>query len=278
MAYYKEKLRAARFRFRLATNSLRLLPDFIIIGAQKSGTTSLFHYLAQHPQVKPSFTKEVHFFDGGKKPEIDTFAKGTFWYRAHFPLYTGKSREFITGEASPLYIFNPLAPQRISNLVPQVKLIALLRNPVERAISHYFHEKRKGREQLSILEAFEAEEDRIRAVLRQQNYKSLNFIHHTYLKRGLYAEQLDRYLRLFDSQQLFIIQSEDFFSNPGQILSKICRFLNINDKYPFANLNPRNIGYNKHRIEDAVLEYLIQYYLPHNQRLCNLLGQSFTWE
>jgi len=278
MPLYKENLRAARFGFRLATSSLRLLPDFIIIGAQKSGTTSLFEYLARHPQVKPSFTKEVHFFDGGKNPEIDTFAKGTSWYRAHFPFNTGERRRFITGEASPLYLFNPLAPERIFNLVPEVKLIALLRNPVERAISHYFHEKRKGRELLPAHEAFQAEESRIEAALEQHNYKSLNFIHHSYLKRGIYAEQLDRYLHLFDKQQLLLIKSEDFFSNPGQVLAKACRFLNINNKYEFANLKPRNIGYNKHSVEDSVRDYLIQYYRPHNQRLCNLLNQKISWK
>ncbi|WP_291323737.1 sulfotransferase domain-containing protein [Desulfonatronospira sp.] len=278
MPFFKEKLRAVRFGCRLATSSFRLLPDFIIIGAQKSGTTSLFHYLTLHPQVKPSFTKEVHFFDGGKKPEIDTFAKGPSWYRAHFPLYTQKGRGFITGEASPLYIFNPLAPQRIFNLVPEVKLIALLRNPVERAISHYFHEKRKGREQLPALEAFQSEKSRIEAALGQHDYKSLNFIHHTYLKRGLYAEQLERYLQLFDKQQLLLIKSEDFFNSPGEALAKTCGFLNINDKHHFSNLTPRNIGHNKHSIDNPVREYLMQYYLPHNQRLCNLLGQNFTWE
>ncbi len=277
MSFYKEKLRSARFNFRLATSSLRLLPDFIIIGAQKSGTTSLFHYLARHPQVKPSFTKEVHFFDGGKNPDVDTFAKGSPWYRAHFPLNTGKSRGFTTGEASPLYILNPLAPQRISELVPEVKLIALLRNPVDRAISHYFHEKRKGREQLPILEAFDAEEKRVQHVLRQGDYKHLNFIHHTYLKRGLYAEQLERYIKLFDRRQLLIIKSENFFNDPGRNLMQICQFVGIDYSFDFPDLSPRNTGNNKKPIDPEVRSYLDDYYRDQNQRLYTLLDRDLGW-
>ncbi|MFO7955055.1 sulfotransferase family protein [Thioalkalivibrio sp.] len=140
-----------------ATWSKRGLPDFIIIGAQKSGTTSLYAYLSQHPQLFPSSTKEVHFFDGGLDPSVDTFKKGMPWYRAHFPLRKNMGANQRTFEASPLYIFNPLAPERIANVVPNVKIIALLRNPTERAISHFFHERRRGREPLAIDEALEKE-------------------------------------------------------------------------------------------------------------------------
>ena len=98
------------------------MPDFIIIGAMKSGTTSLFHYLRQHPSLTPSYKKEVHFFDGGRKPSADNYEKGKSWYQSHFPLKWSVRNDRKTFEASPLYIFNPLAPQRIYELLPDAKL------------------------------------------------------------------------------------------------------------------------------------------------------------
>ena len=116
----------------------RSFPDFIIIGAQKSGTTSMYAYLEQHPDIIGSLNKEIHFFDGGTNPKVDNFKKGINWYKAHFPLCENVENKKIF-EASPLYIFSPLVPKRIANYIPKVKVIALLRNPSDRAISHYFH-------------------------------------------------------------------------------------------------------------------------------------------
>lgn len=273
----RRKKRVVRFLFRRATSALRCLPDFIIIGAQKSGTTSLFNYLSQHPQVRPSFTKEVHFFDGGKDPSIDTYAKGIDWYRAHFPLHANKGHEVITGEASPLYLFNPYAPERIARDLPGVKLIALLRNPVHRAISHYYHEKRKNREPLPILDAFDAEKNRIRSVLKQQNYKNLSYINYTYLKRGHYAEQLERYLNLFSRNRILILKSEDFFSQPTAILSRTCKFLGVDHTFRFPDLTPHNTGKNKKNIDQKVMDYLEDYYHSHNMQLYSLLDTNMKW-
>jgi hypothetical protein len=198
-----------RYRYRLfwpyrqATWRRRILPDFIIIGAMKSGTSSLFAYLSQHPQLYPSCKKEVHFFDGGLNPKIDTFEKGQAWYRAHFPLTSKMSIDSKTFEASPLYIFNPLAPKRIFDLVPNVKIIAVLRNPIERAISHYFHEKRKNRESLPIYEALLNEEKRLEPVIKRKDYKNRIFIDYSYKTRGLYKEQLESCVKLCRSRYRF---------------------------------------------------------------------------
>ena len=278
MSSFKTKSRRVSFFARLSTSRLRRLPDFIIIGAQKSGTTSLFNYLSRHPQVIPSFTKEVHYFDGGKDPGIDTYARGSGWYRAHFPIKTMSGRYTLTGEASPLYIFNPAVPQRIFRLLPQVKLIALLRNPVERAVSHYYHERRKGREPLSILEAFDSEAKRIQTALQEKDYKNLNFINFTYLKRGLYAEQLERYFNFFDKNQILIIKSENFFTNPGRAMIPVCRFLGIDHNFSFTDLKPRNTGKNKKPVAPEVRKYLEDYYSDQNQRLFSLLGNNLGWE
>jgi len=205
-SWVKTPVRRLTWQYRQATWCSRALPDFIIIGAQKSGTSSLYYYLIQHPQLLPSFRKETHFFDGGKCPSVDNFEKGQAWYRAHFPLRKNISNNQKTFEASPLYIFNPLAPRRIYDLVPEVKIIALLRNPTERAISHYFKEKRKNWESLSIYEALQEEEKRLESVIKEKDYKNDIFIHHSYKSRGLYKDQLERYLNYFPWQQILVIK------------------------------------------------------------------------
>ena len=146
--------------YRQATSHRRTLPDFIIIGAQKCGTTSLYFYLSQHPQLLPSSIKEVHFFDRGGNPMMNTFQKGPSWYRSHFPYQK-------TFEASPSYIFHPLVPRRIFELVPDVKIIALLRNPTERAIAHFFLRKKRNQEPLSLDEVPLIEEKRLESIIKE---------------------------------------------------------------------------------------------------------------
>jgi len=147
--------------FGTLTSWMRMMPDFLIIGAQRCGTTSLFNYLSQHPDIYPSFPKEVHYFS-------NYYKKGTAWYRSHFPLTWQKKyrelvqgRKFMTGEATPYYFSHPHAPRRIFNALPKVRLFLLLRNPVDRAFSHYQYEVKMGIESLSFEEAIDKEEDRL---------------------------------------------------------------------------------------------------------------------
>lgn len=255
----------------------RALPSFLIIGAQKCGTTSLYDYLEEHPQLWGAYTKEVHFFDGGLDPTINDFQKGEPWYRANFPLTnTIKSKEH-TFEASPLYLFNPLAPKRIFEMIPQVKLIAVLRNPTDRAISHYFHEKRHHREPLAIAAAMDAEEERLAPHWRTQNYKSETFIHLSYKSRGHYLEQLERFLEYFPRKNLLILESEGFFQNPSATLRQVCEFVDIEPNVQFNNLNPRNIAPNRVKVPAEVYHQLDRYFAPHNQRLYEFLGKQFSW-
>ncbi len=186
-------LRRLVWEYRQATWRTGSLPDFIIIGAQKSGTTSLYSYLSQHPQLLPSIHKAVHFFDGGLDESADNFEKGEAWYRAHFQLRMHAHER--TFEASPLYIFNPLAPKRIYDLVPEAKIIAVLRNPTERAISQYFHEKGgKNRDPLSIREALREEETRLKAAVRAKDYKQQFYTSLLQEPWPCYKVQLERYL------------------------------------------------------------------------------------
>jgi hypothetical protein len=255
----------------------RYLPDFIIIGAQKSGTSSLYYYLSQHPHLRPSYKKEVHFFDGGLDPNVDNFNKGQAWYRSHFPLKWNTSNNQKVFEASPLYIFNPLAPQRISELIPEVKLIAILRNPMERAISHYFHEIKRGRESLPVMEALQAEEERLIPVIDKQDYKNDIFIHHSYKSRGLYHEQIKRYLDYFPMSNILVINSETLFTQPDDTLRRIFQFVGIDTAFTVKDLKPRNVGSNKTKIDPGVHEYLEDYFLFHNQKLYELIGKNYGW-
>ena len=262
---------------RRATWASRALPSFLIIGAQKCGTTSLYDYLTEHPQLWDAYIKEVHFFDGGLNPAIDDFEKGESWYRANFPFKDAMEEQEHTFEASPLYLFNPLAPQRIHGLIPNTRLIAILRNPTERAISHYFHEKRHHREPLDIADAMDAEEKRLAPKLKNKDYKSETFIHLSYKSRGLYLEQLERFLDYFPRENLLVLESETFFQDPKATLHQVCKFVDIDPNYQFKNLKPRNIAPNRVKVTAEVYNYLDSYFEPHNQRLYDFLGEKYTW-
>lgn len=212
--------------YRLASAPFRGLPDFLVIGTQRGGTTSLYNALIQHPLVRGSSHKEVHYFDLNH-------AKGPMWYQSHFPLMCGRPRgaTLVTGEASPYYLFHPCAAERVQELLPNVKLIALLRNPVDRAISHYHYMVRLGREPLTLDDAvarepyrLAGEADRIRA---DPHYHSMNHRRYSYLSRGLYLNQILDWTKHFSRHQLLVLDSETFFQKPGTGLNKVFAFLEL---------------------------------------------------
>jgi len=265
-------------KFRYSTANIRTIPDFMIVGAMKSGTTSLFHYLIQHPELIPSLRKEVHYFDGGLNPNYDNFERGIKWYRSNFPLNMLIQKEHKTFEASPLYLFNPLAPERIYNCLPDLKIIAILRNPTERAISHYFHERRKGREHLSIEEALRLEEERLKPVIESKDYKNITFIHYSYKKRGHYSIQLERYLKFFPWERILILESEKLFSQPYETLKKIFRFLEVDPNFKIKDLAPQNQSNNRIHIDEEIYKYLRNYFKPYNKSLYELIGEKYDWD
>jgi hypothetical protein len=271
------RLKQGFMPYRHATSANRVLPDFLIIGAMKSGTSSLFAYLQQHPQLIPSCKKEVHYFDGGGNPDVDKYAKGEAWYRAHFPLRGKLGSGSITFEATPIYIFNPLVPKRVSELVPDVKIIAVLRNPTERAISHYFHAKRIKKETLPIYEALVQEEKRLQPVIERKDYRNWMMVHYSYKKRGLYEEQLRRYLEYFPRKQMLIVSSEDLFGDLHGTLERIFDFVGADTDFRIDDIRARNIGYNRVECDARVYDYLDNYFLPHNQALYELVGEDFGW-
>jgi Sulfotransferase domain len=272
--------RDARMFVRRLQGSRRVLPDFLIIGAQKSGTSSLFRYLDQHPQVRGSVPKEVHYFDGGLEADVDTYALGEGWYRAHFPL-RAEMGPCLAFEASPLYMLHPLAAERIQALLPRVRLVAILRNPTDRALSHYFHNVRNNalrhfREDLAPGAAMDAEEARLAPVLAAGDYKSEAFRAYSYKARGRYLEQLQRYLDRFPRENLLVLRAEDLFEDPGALMDRLADFLGL-DRAHRADFKPANVGANREPVDAGVRAALDAYFAPHNRALYEALGQDFGW-
>lgn len=189
--------------------------DFLVIGAQKCGTSSFYQYLAENLMIEPAKTKEIHFFDF-------FHAKGKAWYHGHFNFKKGT----LCGEASPFYIFHPKVAERVKKYNPKTKLIVLLRDPVERAISHYRMNIKKGFDDRPFSEAIRAEEvvlagkinpDMPGNALQQFSYKS----------RGLYAVQLHHWLKYFNKDQLLVLNYHHFFTDPWQQIQPVYRFLKV---------------------------------------------------
>lgn len=256
---------------------MRCLPNAIIIGAQKSGTSSLFSYLTQHPEIRGSSRKEVHFFDGGSVPGVDNFKKGKNWYRAHFPLATGRVEKRII-EATPSYLFVPSVPARIAQLLPDAKLIVVLRDPVERAISHFFHEVRGGREKRPIMSALVEEEDLLEPIWKSGDYKNRQFLSFSYKARGRYAEQLSRYFGFFSRDRILVLSSKALFEKTDETLARIFTFFDVEGSIrSVRDQRPKNVGTNKSAVETSVREYLANYYAPHNETLYAMLGEQVDW-
>jgi sulfotransferase family protein len=275
--HVKKAYTATRHLWRLTTAPVRTLPDFLIIGAQKCGTTFLYQLLVQHPHVKPAFAKEVHYFDLN-------FERGDNWYRSHFPLQMRNSRTCITGEASPYYLFHPHAPRRASAVVPDAKLVVLLRNPVDRAYSHYQHQVKrviKGQtpETLPFEEAIEVEErilpGEVSKMLQNEYYASSTHRARSYLSRGIYIDQLLAWSRFFQRKRMLILKSEDLFSDTTNVLERMLDFLEIPHWAPETYSIPNKREYTG--VSPLIRQRLDEYYKPHNQRLYEYLGVDLGW-
>src|SRR6266851_5277975 len=250
MTIQKVAENAANF-YRALTSPIRLMPDFLIIGAQKSGTTSLYYYLVEHPYIGQSSTKEVHYFESRYK------------------------ETFITGEASPSYLSHPHAPGRAAKLLPQAKLIVLLRNPVGRAYSQYRHNIGLGFEKLSFEDAIASQEERTKTekekLLANEYHSSHIYNRYAYLERGIYADQLEAWFKYFPREQMLILRSEDFFADPAPVCAQTLDFLHV-PPMRIAALEKEYKQYNKSKdttssqMSPQMRKYLIDYYQPHNVR------------
>jgi len=236
------------------------LPDFVIIGAPKCGTTYLYHLLTKHPHVEPAAFKETHYFNL-------LFDKGTEWYRGCFPPPKWKDgRRTITGEATPGYLSSRWAPKRMAEVIPQARLIALLRNPVDMTYSAYqYFRVRHGRGTGTFEETIETYFDR-------PHNKHL-------IRQGVYVDHLLRWQRFFGDEQILVLKSEDLFERPRQTLKRVLDFLELPDWKPEASeLHDKlNKGSYERRMDPATRRRLEDYFEPHNRRLYKHLGVDFGW-
>ncbi|MEP7368268.1 MAG: sulfotransferase domain-containing protein [Dermatophilaceae bacterium] len=246
-------------------------PSFLVVGTKRGGTTSAYHWIAQHPQVAPCRTRKgTHYFDVN-------FERGERWFRSGFegPRAPWK----ITGEASPYYMFHPLAPRRIAETLPAVHLIVVLREPVARAWSHHQYEVARGSEDLAFETALDLESKRLEGeeerLTEDPSYESFEHRHHSYLARGLYAEQLGRLLDLFPRDQLLVLQSEELFADPRGQLDRVWDFLGLERVRldGLQALKPGTYG----AMPPKVRTRLQSYYAEHNQELYSLPGIDFRW-
>ena len=280
----RRQLAEGRVRVRQVTSRARSLPDVLIVGAQRSGTSSLYKYLGAHPQVYPSLRKEVEYFS-------TRFDEGEGWYRAHFPLAATRalrsrrrSQPTLAFEATPDYLLHPSAAHRAAQLIPEAKIIALVRNPIDRAISQYGHNRRLDQEPLTLEAALASEDERLFGELEKisddPRYDARPLRRYSYVTRGKYAEQLIRWQAWYPQDQIMVVRFEDLAADPAETLSAIESFLGIEDWHPpeFANHSYGRAGRaDSPAVDDDIRHQLAATFRPHNEKLAALLGYDLQW-
>jgi len=271
--------RTSRTMGRMSAHA-RILPSFLIVGAQRSGTTSLYKALVQHPVVLSAVLhKGVHYFDTG-------YANGPDWYRGHFPLaVTARVTQRrtgvrpVTGESSPYYMFHPLAAERIARDLPGVRLIVALRDPVERAYSAHAHEMARGFETEPFERALELEEQRLAGeaekIVADPGYRSFHHQHNGYLARGRYIEQLERLETVFARDRIFVVDSDRFFSHPQPVYDALLAFLGL-PGWAQARFDQHNAR-SRAPMPDTLRARLRDSFQPYDERLALWIGTEPSW-
>lgn len=262
------------------TAGLRADPGFLIAGAQRAGTTSLHRYLMQHPAILSArLTKGVHYFDAHYEESHD-------WYRSHFPTRAKLRRlsarlgvPALTGEGSPYYMFHPAIPQRIASMLPHVKLLVILRDPVSRAWSHYHHEVARGFEDLPFEQALDAEAARLAgedARLRSDpRYRSFSHQHHSYIARGRYVDQITRLHHHFGHERVHVIESGAFKADPQTACDGVADFLGL-PRWRLDSVVHRNAR-SYDRMGAPERELLGNHFHQDNERLFRYLDTRWAW-
>lgn len=261
------------------TAPFRVRPDFLVVGGQRCGTTSLFRALEQHPQiVRPTLNKGINYFDV-------SYAKGRRWYAGHFPTTSaaqrrvGSGRSFVTFEASGYYLFHPLAPERIARDLPDVKIVAMLREPMERAFSAWKHESARGFETEPFDRALELEEERINGeserMATEPEYQSYSHRHHAYTARGDYVALLQQYYDRFPAEQIHVVYSEAFFASPVAEFKALTDFLGVEHvpDLAFDQHNARPSG----PMPPRAVELLTKRFAGQQAALESLVGRRPPW-
>ena len=272
--------------YRRLTSRLRNMPDFIIIGAGRAGTTALYSYLIQHPSIVAASTDnnesvaDLHFFEYLISNNIQ-------WYKSHFPILFYKSsnhnktkNSFITGEYTSTYMYHPDVPKSIFNLLPKIKLIVILRNPIDKAYSTYYQQFNFGEYTTSFEETINTEFRRIAlnkdfSELDSNNPDFENFVAHNIIRHGIYADYLEHWLEIFNRKQILILNSDDLKKLTKETLGHVFNFLNISN-CDITNTSQVNVG-KYPPMNKSTRKKLIEFYKPYNQRLNKLLGTNFNW-
>ena len=259
------------------SSPLRVLPECFIIGVVRSGTTSLYHYLGQHPCIGPSAYDEIGYFD-------ENYHLGINWYKSLFPTKFTRDKiikkhgKFLTYDVTPFYIYNPLVTRRIFESFPQAKIISNLRNPIDRAYSNYIIMLQDGDTTKTFEEIVKMEMDEIdksKSKLNDESY-IVDIFYENLLARGFYANQLEVWFEKFQKNQLLMISTEDLAQKTDQVLTKVFEFLDlpyfkIRD---FTKQNKREYP----PMKDETRKLLIEFYKPHNEKLYSLVNQHFDWD
>jgi len=260
----KRLLRNADRAWRMATSPYRSFPDLVIIGAQKGGTTSLYNYLCEHPRIRGALLKEVHYFD-------KYHHRNPLWYKSHFNF-----RGVVSIESTPEYMFNRAPLWRMAKLLPDAKTVAVLRDPVSRAFSHYHNSKRGmgkwGNEHRPIDEAIQEDLRRAKAgpILGTGSYSD---VFHSYVRRGVYYPQIKRFKEIY-GENLRVIQSEALFSNPNRVINELYDFLGI-ASHNLEDVSAHHSG--TYQEDTALREKLEHFFEPYNQQLYDLLDCEEWW-
>ncbi len=268
--------RRVTFPLARATAPLRLRPDFVIAGAQRAGTTSLYRYLVQHPDVGAvRLGKGVHYFDTNATASMG-------WYRAHFPIDPDRvplwKGPHTVGEGSPYYMFHPAAPGRIKAALPDARVIVVLRDPIERAHSQWAHESARQFETLDFAAALRAEEGRLEGeearLLADPAATSFSHQHHSYASRGQYATQIQRLWNTFGPDRVLALSAASMFADPHTAYTRTLEFLGL----------PRHTAvYEVHNarsyppIDDDATRFLDARLAESNERLVDMLGTDFDF-
>jgi len=263
--------RKAATSFGAVTARWRSGPAFLLVGGQRCGTTSLFRALIAHPAiVSANYHKGVNYFDVN-------YARGPSWYRGHFPIERDGQRRCF--DASGYYMFHPHAPGRILHDLPGIKIVAMVRDPVERAYSAYQHEYARGFESESFDRALELESRRVGPeldrMLADEGYQSMVHRHQAYRARGHYADQLQPFVDALGRSQVHVMESERFFAEPEQEYARLLEFLGAPVAMParFDRYNARS----RAPMGESVRDELTDYFAAHDERLSQLLGRAPVW-
>ena len=253
------------------TAKSRALPDFIIIGAMKSGTTSLYHYICEHPSVLPAAYDEIGFFD-------NNYHLGLNWYRSMFPTkrHLNKIKQkngiALTGEDTPFYFWNNEVCHRIKELLPTVKLILILRNPVDRAFSEYNNGVRNGKIDASFESFIKQDLENLSKnkpdITRFNDSESI-------ISRGVYWIQLDMWRKLFSKDQILVLQSEKLLEFPDDVLNEVFNFLGLSKFDLREKLLKKKFSYSK--MNEDTRKKLIEFYHPYNEQLYEIIEKKYDW-